>query len=155
MLTIYLTTQARLKGLEATVTQLQAWADSSQETGNNIPLENICHLLAEEQEIGQVPNDQTLQDIGRPATAIQRAMAIYLTECDEAAACVMYRSASGIICSLLRADFKLFHDRGESVPLWSDLTKLQKKDLIKNFELHASFRNIYPNRFLKLLLNNI
>ncbi|KAL0080605.1 hypothetical protein F4703DRAFT_1931623 [Phycomyces blakesleeanus] len=50
-------------------------------------------------------------------------MSIYLTEGDEAAACVMYRSASEIVYSLLRAAFKLFHDREESVSLWSDLTK--------------------------------
>ncbi|OAD74871.1 hypothetical protein PHYBLDRAFT_144229 [Phycomyces blakesleeanus NRRL 1555(-)] len=129
-------------------------------TGNNIPLENISHLLAGEQEIEQVPNNQTLRDIERSdetvsdnswklsAAAIHHAMTIYLTEGNEAAACIMYRSASEIVCSLLRAAFKLFHDQGESVPLRNNLKKSQKKNLIKNLELHASFRNIYLNRFV-------
>ncbi|KAL0096842.1 hypothetical protein J3Q64DRAFT_1827927 [Phycomyces blakesleeanus] len=52
-----LTTQTCLEALEATM-------------GNNIPLENIGHLLAGEQEIGQVPNDKTLQDIRRPGGSV-------------------------------------------------------------------------------------
>ncbi|KAL0074242.1 hypothetical protein J3Q64DRAFT_1704544 [Phycomyces blakesleeanus] len=118
--------KSRIEALEATVAELRAQINSSQ--ANQKDISKVT------QDIEKSGIDSRRRTCLFTALAIKSALQIHCTGDDLQASVQMYHAAAEISCRVIKKAFAICIGNGDKIPVRGDLTAIQKRSLLKNFE---------------------